>query len=127
MAGPRPRRPPACATATVGRERDISEIVKLLSHRDVHLVTLTGPGGVGKTRVALEVAHALGPRLGDAVCWVELAGVARAEDVSSTVAGALDLRPVQGENVDDALQRHLADQQLLLVIDNFEHVLNAPA
>jgi predicted ATPase/DNA-binding SARP family transcriptional activator len=125
VAGPQPRRPPACATATLGRERYIGEIVKLLSHRDVHLVTLTGPGGVGKTRVAMEVAHALGPRFGDGACWVELAGVARAEDVSSTVAGALDLRPLQGENVDDALQRHLADQHLLLVIDNFEHVLSA--
>jgi predicted ATPase/DNA-binding SARP family transcriptional activator len=125
VAGPQPRRPPACATATVGRERDIGEIVKLLSHSDVHLVTLTGPGGVGKTRVALEVAHALGPRFGDGACWVELAGVARAEDVSSTVAAALDLTLVQGESVDDALERHLADQHLLLVLDNFEHVLNA--
>jgi len=125
VAGPQPRRPPPCATATVGRERDIGEIVELVSAGDVRLVTLTGPGGVGKTRVALEVARAVGPRFGDGVCWVELAGVARAEHVSSTVAAALDLRLVQGENVDDALQRHLADQHLLLVIDNFEHVLNA--
>lgn len=121
----RPQRPPALATTTVGREREIREIVELLRRSDTNLVTLTGPGGVGKTRLAMEIAHALGPRFGGAVVWVELAGVARVEDVSSTVASALDLRLVQGENVDDALRRDLADQRLLLVIDNFEHLLGA--
>jgi predicted ATPase/DNA-binding SARP family transcriptional activator len=121
----RPGRPPAVATATVGREREIGQVVELLARSDVQLVTLTGPGGVGKTRVALEVAHAVGSGFGDGVCWVELAGVARVEDVWSTVASALDLRPAQGESVDDALERHLAGQHLLLVLDNFEHVLDA--
>ena len=80
---------------------------------------------MGKTRLAVEVARALGSGFGVDGVWVELAGVERVEDVSSTLALALDLRLMQGENVDDALQRHLAGQHLLLVIDNFEHVLGA--
>jgi predicted ATPase/DNA-binding SARP family transcriptional activator len=121
----RPRRPPALATGTVGREREVREIVELLRRRDAHLVTLTGPGGVGKTRLAGEIAHALAPDFGDGACWVELAGVARADDVPSTIASALDLRPAARENANDALHRHLSGESRFLVIDNFEHVLPA--
>jgi predicted ATPase/DNA-binding SARP family transcriptional activator len=119
------RRLPTLVTATVGREREIREIAELLRRNDAHLVMLTGPGGVGKTRLALQAAHDLSSGLGDAVCWVELGGLARAEDVWPSVASALDLRPVQGENVDDALERFLAEERLLLILDNFEHVLPA--
>jgi predicted ATPase/DNA-binding SARP family transcriptional activator len=116
---------PALATPTIGRQREIEEVSALLERPDVRLVTLTGPGGVGKTRLALELAHALGARRRDGECWVELAGVARAEDVGSAVALALDLTSLPGETVDDALRRYLAGQQQLLIIDNFEHLLEA--
>jgi predicted ATPase/DNA-binding SARP family transcriptional activator len=116
---------PALATATIGRQREIEEVSALLERPDVRLVTLTGPGGVGKTRLALELAHALGARRRDGGCWVELAGVARPEDVGSAVALALDLTSLPGETVDVALRRYLAGQRQLLIIDNFEHLLEA--
>jgi predicted ATPase len=116
---------PALATATIARREEIDEIGGLLQRPTVRLVTLTGPGGVGKTRLALELAHTLGPRYADGVCWVELAAVARADDVGATVARALALTPLPGETVDAALERHVAGRQLLLIIDNFEHLLDA--
>jgi predicted ATPase/DNA-binding SARP family transcriptional activator len=116
---------PALATPTIGREREIEDVSALLERPDVRLVTLTGPGGVGKTRLALELAHALSTGCGESVCWVELAGVARTEDVWSAVALALDLIPIQGETAHDALRRYLAGRRLLLIIDNFEHLLEA--
>jgi predicted ATPase/DNA-binding SARP family transcriptional activator len=116
---------PAPATATIGRHREIGEIAMLLERPDVRLVTLTGPGGVGKTRLALELAHGLAAQFSHGGCWVELAGVARAEDVGSAVALALAVTPIQGETIDEALRRYLGDRRLLLIIDNFEHVLEA--
>jgi predicted ATPase len=116
---------PALATATIGRQREIDEVWALLERPDVRLVTLTGPGGVGKTRLALELAHALRPSYPDGVCWVELAAVARSEDVGSTIARAVALTPLPGETVDAALGRHLAGRRVLLIMDNFEHLLDA--
>jgi predicted ATPase/DNA-binding SARP family transcriptional activator len=116
---------PALATATIARRREIEAVAGLLGRPDVRLITLTGPGGVGKTRLALELAHALRPTYADGVCWVELAAVARSEDVASTVARALALTPLPGETVDAALARHLAGRRLLLIMDNFEHLLQA--
>ena len=118
-------RPPAPPTQTIGRERDIAEISGLLCRREVRLVTLTGPGGVGKTRLAMEVAAALNGSFSGGVRWVELARVARPEDVWSTVAVAVGVTLLRGEGALDALRRYLGDRDLLLVIDNFEHVVEA--
>ena len=116
---------PAPPTPTIGRERDIAEVSALLRRREVRLVTLTGPGGVGKTRLALELAAALNGSFPGDVRWVELGGVARQEDVWSTVAVAVGVTLLRGESALDALRRYLADRDLLLVIDNFEHVVEA--
>jgi hypothetical protein len=112
-------------TATIGRDQDIDTVCRLLASPNTRLLTLTGPGGVGKTRLAIEVARALSGSFADGVWWVELAGVARSEDVGSTIARALDVAPLPGETVHDALWRELARQRVLLVIDNFEHLLDA--
>jgi DNA-binding SARP family transcriptional activator len=128
LSTPRPsRRPfPSPATPTIGREQELREISLLLLQRSgSRLVTLTGPGGVGKTRLALVVADLLEHEFEQGVCWVELAGVTRSDDVASTLVRGLDATPAPGERATDTLLRYLADKQLLLVVDNFEHVLEA--
>jgi predicted ATPase len=116
---------PVAPTATIGRREEVEAVCRLLGRGEARLVTLTGTGGVGKTRLALEIARELEPAFPDRACWVELAGVARAEDVAAAIARALVLTPVPGERAGDALRRYLQLKRLLLVLDNFEHVLDA--
>ena len=129
---------PPLATATVtnlppepgeliARDDEIEEMSWLLRDPHNHLVTLVGPGGVGKTRLALAIAHAVEALFADGVWWVELAGVSRPDDVAPTIARALPIMRTPGESTDDAIKRYLAHRRLLLVVDNFEHVLGAAA
>lgn len=116
---------PLLTTPTIGRERDVEEVCGLLAGREVRLVTLTGPGGVGKTRLALAAARQVVASFEGGARWVELAGVTGADEVGSTIARALAVTPLQGEDPQGALSRYLAGKRLLLVIDNFEHVIGA--
>jgi predicted ATPase/DNA-binding SARP family transcriptional activator len=131
-----PSRPPAARpqvrvplppTRTIGRAAELAELRRTIADPAARLVTVVGPGGVGKTRVAVEVAREVGPDLRDGAVFVALAALQESERVGSTIARALDLMPAPGEAVDDALERHLAPRELLLVLDNFEHVLGAAA
>jgi predicted ATPase/DNA-binding SARP family transcriptional activator len=125
ITGPTLAALPVVPTPTIGREAEVEAVGRVLGGPDARLVTLTGPGGVGKTRLALVVARTIESSFPDGVCWVELAGLALAADVASTVARAVAVTAVAGESTRDALRRYLATKRLLLVLDNFEHVLDA--
>ena len=107
----------------VGRHRQMSEITRLLA--TTRLLTLTGVGGVGKTRLALQVAAGLGEAFADGVFVVFLAALVDAALVASQVAQALGVREVEGCSLDESLCAFLRDKQLLLVLDNFEQVVEA--
>jgi len=116
---------PAELTAFVGRAEAVAEVAAHLTrHR---LVTLTGPGGAGKTRLAGQVANQSAAQFADGVWLAELAAVTDPAQVASTVGAALGIRDLPAEAVAAALARALAHRQLLLVLDNCEHVVGAAA
>lgn len=120
---------PAPLTTFIGREK-LLEDVQLLVTRGTptcRLLTLTGAGGTGKTRVALRVAQAVADRFDDGVCLVLLASISDAKLVVTTIAQTLGVHIVGKRPPLDALKRYLRDRNLLLVLDNFEQVLGAAA
>jgi predicted ATPase/class 3 adenylate cyclase len=106
---------PIPATPFLGREHELAEVSGLLE--DTRLLTLTGPGGTGKTRLGLQAAAAAAERYPDGIFWVPLASLRDPELVLVTAGQALGAR--------DGLAEHLADKSLLLLFDNFEHVVEA--
>ena len=116
---------PVPPTTLVGRERDLEEIKTLLGQPEVRLLTLTGTGGVGKTRLAIQVAHDAGDRFPDGVAFVALAPLMDPGLVVPTVARSLGVREAEGQTPREALGAHLRDKRLLLGLDNFEHLLEA--
>ena len=121
----RPNNLPVQPTTFVGRDATIATLTALLRGAETRLVTLTGPGGIGKTRLALRVAADVIDDFPEGVWVVQLAAVAAGEAVPAAVAAALGIRPQPGDNLVEALVRHLRDRRLLLVLDNFEQVLPA--
>ncbi len=109
----------------IGREREIAAIVSLLGPDGGRLLTLTGAGGVGKTRLALRAAAELTPRFQDGVCFVNLAPLSDPGLLAATVAGVLGLREAGGQPLTDRLCLALRNTHLLLVLDNFEHIIDA--
>ncbi len=116
---------PKPATELVGRQTEIAALTEHLGRR--RLVTLAGPGGVGKTRLALEVAWLSEERFGGGVWFIELAGVTEPDSVTAAVAAEIGARPQNGASSDDALVDHLANLTALVVIDNCEHLVDAVA
>ncbi len=116
---------PAAPNALVGRDTEVDEIQALLLRRDVRLVTLTGPGGIGKTRLALEIAAGLGEDFPDGIAFVALASLQDPDLVLSTIARTLDLRDDAGGSAEASLHAALAGRVMLLVLDNFEHLVPA--
>ena len=112
-------------TSFVGRAGPVREVAALLDRE--RLVTVTGPGGTGKTRLAAEVAGQVAGRFADGVWLVELAPVTGPAQVAAVVAAALAVRDQPGVPAAEAVARVLARQQLLLVLDNCEHVIGAAA
>jgi predicted ATPase/DNA-binding CsgD family transcriptional regulator len=109
----------------VGRAREVDEITGLCAHGGARLVTLTGPGGVGKTRLALAVAERLGAAFPDDVLWLDLAPLADAALVLPEIAAALGAPETEAHGAAEAIRRALRGRETLLVLDNLEHLLAA--
>ena len=118
---------PPVLTRFFGRQQESARLVDLLSRRTVRLVTLTGPGGVGKTRLAIEVAHRMAGVFAHVICFVELAGVADGNAVDDAVAAALHLPTNTGRSSTSTILDYLRDKTMLLVLDNCEHLAKACA
>jgi predicted ATPase/DNA-binding SARP family transcriptional activator len=114
---------PAPATALVGRRTEVDELLALM--RDARLVTLTGPGGTGKTRLAIQAASELAARFEDGVWFVALAEIEEPAVVAHAIAAALGADERHGEPVQDTLAQRLHGKAALLVLDNFEQVVEA--
>lgn len=117
----RPNNLPTAATSFVGRAEQVGEARRLLS--STRALTLTGPGGTGKTRLALEVGALELDSFADGVFFVPLAAISDPDLVAPTVAQVLGVREEAGRSIADALSGHLRDKRLLLILDNFEQVL----
>lgn len=116
---------PVPSSRLIGRERELAETAALLRGRDVRVLTLVGPGGTGKTRLALELASGLADEFASGAIFVSLSAIHDHALVPATVAQALEVRELPGETLESGLRDYLRDKQLLLVLDNFEHVLAA--
>ncbi len=117
--------PPVPVTSFVGRSDDLAAVTALLD--ETRLVTLHGPGGVGKTRLALEVASRTAGNYRSGICFCDLAAVALPQAVARAIAAAAGLSERAFRRLDDQLIDHLAGQQVLLLLDNCEHVAGAVA
>src|SRR5829696_1314473 len=116
---------PAPLTSLVGREREVVTLCDLLRRADVRLLTLTGPGGVGKTRLALRVAEEAARDFPDGIWFVPLASIRDPALVPSAIAQALDVREADHRSLLEGIAHVLHGKDALLILDNFEHVVEA--
>jgi non-specific serine/threonine protein kinase len=118
---------PAVPTRLLGRDRDITVVRQRFVGDAARLVTLTGPGGTGKTRLAIEVAKQMADDFSDGVVFVDLAPVSRRDQVVPVLARALGLRDLGGRPVREGVYEWLGPRRVLLVFDNFDHLVTASA
>jgi len=121
----RPNNLPAQATPLIGRETELGEIMKRMSSDGVRMLTLTGPGGIGKTRLALQAAAELVDRFEDGVYLVDLAPIRDPEAVPAAIARVVGIRDTSDRPLLDELKEQLRTKRLLLLLDNFEQVTTA--
>src|SRR6266566_7477599 len=121
----RPNNLPVQLTPLIGREKEVSAVQNLLQREDVRLVTLTGPGGTGKTRLGLQVAAELSDLFPDGVYFVNLAPISDPTLVVPTIAQTLGIHEVAGQSLSERLKEELEQKQVLLLLDNFEQVVSA--
>jgi predicted ATPase/class 3 adenylate cyclase/Tfp pilus assembly protein PilF len=116
---------PLQPTPLVGREKEVSEVCDLLRHDETRLLTLTGPGGIGKTRVALQAAADLLDDFPDSTFFAQLATLTEAELLLPAIAETLGVKEIGEQPLGETLKDYLSERRLLLVLDNFEQVLGA--
>ena len=120
-----PNNLPVQLTSLIGREREVATVDHLLRREDVRLLTLTGPGGIGKTRLGLQVAAELSELFTDGVYFVNLAPIRDPEFVVPTIARTLDVKEIADQPLLGLLSAFLREKRLLIVLDNFEQVVDA--
>ncbi len=118
-----PNNLPEPVTTFVGRDMELGQVADLLA--TARILTLTGPGGTGKTRLAIGAARAIRTRFPDGVWFIELAPVRDPELIASAIAAVLGVREMPDRSVIDGVREHLRDRSLLLVLDNLEQLLPA--
>ncbi|MEO8588976.1 MAG: DUF4062 domain-containing protein [Flavobacteriales bacterium] len=116
---------PAMRNATIGRDRERTEIIELLGRPDTGMVTITGTGGTGKSHLALRIAHDISSHFPDGVHFIPLSGVGRVEQVGPAIAAALGVVDSGERSMLDAIADQLVGRRSLVLIDNFEQVLEA--
>jgi predicted ATPase len=124
---PRPTNLPVQRTAFIGREHEAAALRVLLSREDVRLVTLTGPGGIGKTRLALHVAGEIAGQFPGGVCFVGLSAVAEPGLIASAIAQGVGVSETGNQSPQESLKEYVSglDQPMLLLLDNFERLVSA--
>ena len=125
---PRPTNIPVQRTRFVGREKEVVAAKELLLRPDVRLVTVTGPGGIGKTRLAVEVASGLVDRFPGGIHFVPLSPVSDPESIASAIVQTMGIREAGGQSPLEILKKNFRDSlraPMLLVLDNFEHLMQA--
>jgi predicted ATPase len=124
---PRPNNLPVQRTAFIGREHEETALRQLLSREDARLVTLTGPGGIGKTRLAFQVARQIADQFPSGVCFVALSSVRDGELIASAIAKAVGAHEGANHSPQESLNDYVRglEHPLLLLLDNFEHLVSS--
>jgi predicted ATPase/serine/threonine protein kinase len=127
LSEPRPNNLPVPRTALIGREPEVAALRQLVSREDVRLVTLTGPGGIGKTRLALQVVGEIAGQFPGGVCFVALAAVGEPGLIASAITQAVGVSETGNQSPQESLKEYLRglNQPTLLLLDNFEHLVSA--
>ena len=128
QAEPRPANLPVQRTGFVGREKELAAVKELLLRQDVRMVTVTGPGGIGKTRLAVQVASGLVERFPGGTHFIPLGSLNNPDLIASVIAQTLGIREAGGQSPVEILKASLQDSlcaPILLLLDNFEHLLQA--